>query len=256
MCLGFVFNKKLKTLCPFEEFSSPELVKEKVKPCENLVSNNVPGVIDKNNEDYNFSNLPTTTIYNSLNSNITTNTYYSTCERLIQFNDNHCGIYDLCTKFVRNLKKLSRMEVEKRTDYCEYITQWVYDEVRKIPNIVLENMNDTDALREFFNAIYEILRKLDITDCFFSTMNINFYEQKEKKYLHDYFKNYEKLKDENICKDDECKRYCKYIFFINDLYGKYINRSCYCYKSEGCKEHYPYYFKCDDNYNPHTLLAT
>ncbi|SBT56725.1 PIR Superfamily Protein [Plasmodium ovale wallikeri] len=85
-------------------------------------------------------------------------------------------------------------------------------------------------------------------------MNINFYEQKEKKYLHDYFKNYEKLKDENICKDDECKRYCKYIFFINDLYGKYINRSCYCYKSEGCKEHYPYYFKCDDNYNPHTLF--
>ncbi|SBT55346.1 PIR Superfamily Protein [Plasmodium ovale wallikeri] len=84
--------------------------------------------------------------------------------------------------------------------------------------------------------------------------NINFYEQKEKKYLHDYFKNYEKLKDENICKDDECKRYCKYIFFINDLYGKYINRSCYCYKSEGCKEHYPYYFKCDDNYNPHTLF--
>ncbi|SBT54155.1 PIR Superfamily Protein [Plasmodium ovale wallikeri] len=137
MCLGFVFNKKLKTLCPFEEFSSPELVKEKVKPCENLVSNN----------DYNFSNLPTTTIYNSLNSNITTNTYYSTCERLIQFNDNHCGIYDLCTKFVRNLKKLSRMEVEKRTDYCEYITHWVYDEVRKIPNIVLENMNDTDALQ-------------------------------------------------------------------------------------------------------------
>ncbi|SBT84362.1 PIR protein, partial [Plasmodium ovale] len=29
MCLHFVFNKKLKTLCPFEEFSSSELVKEK-----------------------------------------------------------------------------------------------------------------------------------------------------------------------------------------------------------------------------------
>ncbi|SBT56078.1 PIR Superfamily Protein [Plasmodium ovale wallikeri] len=146
MCLGFVFNKKLKTLCPFEENTSLKLTKEKVKQCENLVSNKVPGEIDKNNEDYNFSGLPTTTIYDALNGNITTNTYYSTCERLIQFNDNHCGIYDLCTKFVRNLKKLSRMEVEKRTDYCEYITHWVYDEVRKIPNIVLENMNDTDAL--------------------------------------------------------------------------------------------------------------
>ncbi|SBT55549.1 PIR Superfamily Protein [Plasmodium ovale wallikeri] len=206
MCLGFVFNKKLKTLCPFEEFSSPELVKEKVKPCENLVSNNVPGVIDKNNE------------------------------------------------FVRNLKKLSTMEKKERTDRCEYIIHWVYHEISKIPNIISENIYESVALREFFNIAYNILRKLDITNCFFNTININFNEHNEKKYLHDYFKNYDKIKNESVCNGDECKKYCKYVLFINEIYGKHINKCCYCYKSEGCKEHYPYYFKCDDSYNPHTLF--
>ncbi|SBT02376.1 PIR Superfamily Protein, partial [Plasmodium ovale curtisi] len=81
MCLHFVFNKKLKTLCPFEEFSSSELVKEKVKPCGNLVSSKVPGRTHKNNEEgYNFSSLPSATVYKKLNGEVITDYYYSICE--------------------------------------------------------------------------------------------------------------------------------------------------------------------------------
>ncbi|SBS90935.1 PIR Superfamily Protein [Plasmodium ovale curtisi] len=254
MCLGFVFNKKLKTLCPFEENTSLKLTKEKVKQCENLVSNKVPGEIDKNNEDYNFSSLPSATVYNKLNGEVITDYYYSICEKLIPLNDKHCGIYNLCTKLVRNLKELSTMKKKERTDRCEYIIHWIYHEISKIPNIISENIYESVALREFFNIVYNVLRKLDITNCFFNTININFNEHKEKKYLHDYFKNYDKIKNEGACNGEECKKYCKYVLFINEIYGKHINKCCYCYKSEGCKENYPYYFKCDDNYNPHTLF--
>ncbi|SBT58144.1 PIR Superfamily Protein [Plasmodium ovale wallikeri] len=255
MCLGFVFNKKFNTLCPFEEKNTIELEKINLNQCENLESSKVPGQIDKNNdENYSFSTLPTATVYNELNGNIKTNTFYNICSQLIPYDKNHCGIYNLCTKLVRNLKKLSTLEKKERTDRCEYITHWLYHEIWKNTNIISENIYENVALREFFNVGYEVLRKLDITDCFFNTMNINFYEEKEKKYLHDYFKSHEKINDENICKDEECKKYCKYILFINDLYRKYINKCCYCFKSEGCMEIYPSYFKCNDIYNPHKLF--
>ncbi|SBS92895.1 PIR Superfamily Protein [Plasmodium ovale curtisi] len=255
MCLEFVFNKKLKTLCPFEEKSLSEEQKEKLKACEHLKSSSDRGHIDEKYEKfYNITNLTTYNIYKELNEEAKTDNSYSICERLIPFNDIHCGIYDLCIKVVRNLKKLSRMENKKRTDRCEFITHWVYDEIRKIPNIFSNNSYGTDAIREFFNAVYDILRKLDITNCFFNTININFDEQKEKKYLHDYFKNYNKIKNEIVCNNTECEKYCEYVTSINELYGKYINRCCYCFKFHGCKERYPDYFKCDDIYNPHNIF--
>ncbi|SBT01344.1 PIR Superfamily Protein [Plasmodium ovale curtisi] len=254
MCLGFVFNNKHKTLCPFEE-NSAELVKAKLKKCEHLESSKVPGNVNKNNEDvYNFSGLPTATVYNELNGNMSTNTYYTICSELIPYDENHCGIYKLCNKLVRNLIKLYKMKHNGRIDRCEYIIHWLYHEVGKIPNVYSEDIYETVAVRVFFNVGYKILRKLGISDCFFNIFNINVDEQKEKKFLHDYFKNYEKMNGDNFCNNDKCKEYCEYISFINKLYQKYINSSCYCFTNDGCKEIYPYYFNCNDNYNPLKLF--
>lgn len=192
--------------------------------------------------------------YNELNGNVITDNYYSICEKLIPFNEKNCGIYDLCSKVIRNLKRLSRMENKVCTDSCTYITHWIYDELRKNLNIISENNYETVALREFFNLGYEILRKLEIFNCFFNISNINLDEEKEKKYLHDYFKNYEKMNDNNICNNNKCQQYYEYITFINRLYGKYINRNCYCFESNDCKEIYPSYFKCNVNYNRNILF--
>ncbi|SBT56090.1 PIR Superfamily Protein [Plasmodium ovale wallikeri] len=114
----------------------------------------------------------------------------------------------------------------------------------KIPSIISENNYETVELCEFFNLGYEILRKLEIFNCFLNASNINFDDEKEKKYLHDYFKNYEKMNDNNFCNNNKCQQYCEYITFINRLFGKYINRHCYCFESNDCKEIYPFYFKC------------
>ncbi|SBT84877.1 PIR protein [Plasmodium ovale] len=255
MCLGFVFNKKFKTLCPFEKKPIIEAQKKNLTPCQKIDHTITGRNLDGNHErDYNFSNFTTHDVYKELNGEIITNNYYSICDKFILFNEKHCGIHDLCSKLVRNLKKLSRMENKEREDRCTYIIHWIYDALRKIPNIISENNYETIALREFFNVGYEILRQLEISDCFFNTLNINFDEQKEKKYLHDYFKNYEKMQGKNFCNNDTCQQYCEYITFINMLYGKYINRCCYCFESDGCKEIYPSYFKCDDNYNPFKLF--
>ncbi|SBS95948.1 PIR Superfamily Protein [Plasmodium ovale curtisi] len=255
MCLGFVFNNKFKTLCPFEDKSIPETEKINLKPCEKMDHSISRRDIDENRgKDYNFSDLITSAVYNELNGEVTIDKYYSVCSALIPYNKEHCGIYNLCSKLVKNLIKLSNMKKQDRNNRCEYITHWTYNEIMNIPNIFANNYVYGDVLRVFFNVVYEVLSKLDIFNCYFNTSNIDFNEQKEKRYLHDYFKNYEKMNSEKFCNNEQCKEYCDYILFINEIYGKHINKCCYCFTSNGCKELYPSYFKCDDNYNPHKLF--
>ncbi|SBT71957.1 PIR protein [Plasmodium ovale] len=255
LCLGLVFSDKYKTLCPFEKMAKGEFEKASLKSCAHLDSINGSGKIGETNEnDYNFSNLSTSTVYSELNGDVTSDNYYRICSKLIAYNEKNCGIYNLCNKLVRNLIQLSKMEKKKRTDRCEYITHWIYDNIAKILNINEKNIYDKDALSEFFHVGYDILNKLDIFDCFYNTVNVNFEEQREKKHLHDYFKNYGNFNCNVSSDNNECQKYCEYVLFINRLYIKYLERSCDCFKSEGCKERYPYYFKCDDNYNPHTLF--
>ncbi|SBS94703.1 PIR Superfamily Protein, partial [Plasmodium ovale curtisi] len=124
----------------------------------------------------------------------------------------------------------------------------------KILNVDEKNIYDKDALGEFFHVGYDILNKLDIFDCFYNTVNVNFEEQREKKHLHDYFKNYGNFNCKVSSENNECQKYCEYVLFINILYRKYLDKSCDCFKYEGCKERYPYYFKCDEKYNPFKLF--
>ncbi|SBT84162.1 PIR protein [Plasmodium ovale] len=254
MCLYFVFNTKFKTLCPFEGISPTTAEKENLKPCNNLESFSARGHIGGNHEkDYKISDLTTSTVYSELNGEVTKDKYYSVCSELIPYNKKHCGIYDLCSKLVKNLIKLSKMKKQYRNDRCEYVIHWIYDEIGKILNISTDNIYDTHAFRVFSNATYDVLYKLDISDCLHKTLNISFIEQKEQKNLHDYFKNYDKIHGLDSSNSNKCTKYFEYIKDMNKLYEMYISKCCYCFTSGYCKEDCPDYFKCDEKYNPYTL---
>ncbi|SBT58013.1 PIR Superfamily Protein [Plasmodium ovale wallikeri] len=241
MCLDLVFDVKYKTLCPLDE--KPSILDEKIdlNICETA-------------QEYIFQDLNTSSVYNKLNREIITDNYYSFCSKLLPFSSKYCGIYGLCVKLARNIKDLSYMKNKERTDRCDYIIHWMYDKIRNILKIDTNGIYDTNALREFFKVGYEIIHTFGASDCLYNTTNVNFEEQKEKKQLHDYFKDYDKISCGDTHNSMKCEKFCEYVKHINVLYGKHIDKCCYCFKSGGCMDRCPDYFKCDDTYNPHNLF--
>ncbi|SBT71942.1 PIR protein [Plasmodium ovale] len=255
MCLGLVFNEKYKTLCKFEEKPLTEQEKEKLNLCKNPEGINTVGHDDGNHEKiYDVTNLPTYSVYKELNADITGQNYYTICSKLIWYDEKHCGIFNLCNKLVRNLIKYSKMKNKERTEHCSYITHWLYDQIGKIQNINSNNLYNTVAVSELFKVRNDILHQLDTFDCLYNTPNINLKEKKEQKYLHDYFKNHSEMKCEDASSGNKCENYCNYITFISKIYAKYIDECCHCFESGYCRGKCPDFFKCDDNYNPHTLF--
>ncbi|SBT72761.1 PIR protein [Plasmodium ovale] len=255
MCLDLVFNLKHKTLCPLDEKPSVNDEKADINICEIAELSNINPEISKNYEkEYIFEDLNTYSVYNKLNREVITDNYYSFCSKLLPFSSKNCGIYGLCVKLSRNIKDLSYMKNRERTDRCEYIIHWMFDKIRKILKIDTNNNYDTKALNEFFKVGYDIFHKLGASDCLYHTTNVNFDEQKEKKHLHDYFKDFDKISCDNATNSTKCEKYCEYVEYINILYGKYISNCCNCFNSGRCMDMCSDYFKCDDNYNPHNLF--
>ncbi|SCO66704.1 Plasmodium vivax Vir protein, putative [Plasmodium vivax] len=92
--------------------------------------------------------------------------------------------------------------------------------------------------------------------CLFSFTG-NLSEWKDEKLLHDYFKNYEKIRNCGTSTNrNDCKSYCDYFNRISELYSSHINKccSCYSYPERVCSELCPKYFKCDMGYFPSDLL--
>ncbi|SBT58098.1 PIR Superfamily Protein [Plasmodium ovale wallikeri] len=256
MCLDLVFDVKYKTLCPLDE--KPSVINELVdlNSCETAELLDNPDTAINNEKEYVFQDLNTSSVYNELNREVITDNYYSICSKLLPFSKENCGLYGLCIKLARNVKDLYHLKNKERTNRCEYITHWLFDRIQKILKIDTNNNYDTNALNEFFKVGYDIFHILGASDCLYNIINVNFDEQKEKKHLHDYFKDFDKIRCDNAINSMKCKSYCEYIEHINDLYGKYIGNCCYCFNSGGCMEMCPDYFKCDDTYNPYNLFET
>ncbi|SBS94159.1 PIR Superfamily Protein, partial [Plasmodium ovale curtisi] len=257
MCLDLVFDEKYKTLCPLDE--KPSVIDEEVdlNLCETAEVSTVNRHIGKTNEkEYIFEDLNVFGVYNELNREVITDNYYNICSKLLEFSTEHCGIYGLCIKLARNVKDLYHLKNKERTDRCEYIIHWMFDKIQKILKIDANKNYDTNALNEFFKVGYHIFNTLGASDCLYNTTNVNFEEQKEKKHLHDYFKDFDKISCDNAINSTKCKSYCEYVAHINGLYGKHFSNCCYCFKSGGCMNMCPDYFKCDDTYNPYNLFET
>ncbi|KMZ86471.1 hypothetical protein PVBG_05338 [Plasmodium vivax Brazil I] len=114
--------------------------------------------------------------------------------------------------------------------------------------IVLSSSKRTD---------YKISKKLDIYKCrYLYYSNITFDKWIPKKYLHDYFKNYDTINHSITSEIQNCKMYCEYVNYISTLNEKYI-KGChpYFYKTDHFQYEYcPHFFKCDKEKNPYDLL--
>ncbi|SBT74061.1 Plasmodium vivax Vir protein, putative [Plasmodium ovale] len=256
-CLKLVFNTNHATLCPFEKESPKEIVEEALKSCKDkrTLSADGNGSINKEYEDIlkNFTEYKT---YDELNKDVEFYHYHSICSDLLKPNEENCSTYYLCIKLAKNLKKLSEMKGEKRFNHCEYLIHWIYAEIISLFNIKSSNIYDMPALSAFFHVGYRILYHLGITDCYFDIVNIDSKELKQKKNLHDYFKNYNQIYSDISPNHSERKKYCEYITHINDLYNTHLDSCCTYYVdgthySDKCKN----YFNCNVSYYPYNLYS-
>ncbi|SBS91499.1 PIR Superfamily Protein [Plasmodium ovale curtisi] len=143
------------------------------------------------------------------------------CNDMCDLEKKYTGIKDLCKKLAKNIENLFKKNQNERIDGCEHLYYWIYDH---------------------------------IWDMFSKNSNyISDKESKEKKYLHDYFKNFDDIQGKIISDEYKCDEYHTYLYDINDLYEIYIKECCYCLKSGYCEENCGNYFLCNEKYNPYNL---
>ncbi|SBT58189.1 PIR Superfamily Protein [Plasmodium ovale wallikeri] len=167
---------------------------------------------------------------------------------------------DLCNKIYKNSNYVSSTKYYKgHKDRCLHYTFWVYGEIAK------KSPNDSD-----YKAIKNVIEKFTDrkpfytggfieNNCQYDFKGKDFNELKikiEKKYMHDYFRNFSFIKKGvSICNDENYEKYEKYLNSIIKLYDKYKKGECseyYYFLLYECDD----YFSLDEKFNPKTLLST
>ncbi|VUZ95530.1 PIR protein [Plasmodium vivax] len=196
-------------------------------------------------------------ILNNCNAEIPLCSKY--CGSIIPFSDKENGLNGLkkfCAKFANNLINLSDKlkNVNSAEDRCSYFTYWTYDKILDM----FDNKTNSAHFHSILNGLNEVLYQVNNSlpegakSCLFY-LDGNFEKWEEEKYLHDYFKNYDKI---SKCVDN-CDTYCEYLNYIADLYSKNINKCCTCFirPTYNCINKCPTYFKCEQTYFPNYLMS-
>ncbi|SBS90367.1 PIR Superfamily Protein [Plasmodium ovale curtisi] len=192
-------------------------------------------------------------IYEQLSLPEDDNIYDLYCKDVNTFDNTYKGIKSLCAKVLRNLTQPPTViKGLNSEDRCSYFTYWLYDEIWKIIKNDQNHNSHIPTFTKLIDVVYKINRELHIIDCNI-TVDFNFSEWKKKKYLHDYFKNYNNLLRKDSCNNNECQNYCKYVKYIKTLYEQDKEECCYFYYSFG--DECPEYLKCDESYNPDNILS-
>ncbi|KMZ99852.1 hypothetical protein PVNG_04129 [Plasmodium vivax North Korean] len=116
------------------------------------------------------------------------------------------------------------------------------------PNSVPQTSN---RKKEPFNIIsYKQLSNYE--PCFF-IYNCKFSECIEMKYLYEYFKNYEYIKDQIKCENGNRGKLVEYLKNISILYNKHKEEEeCCSWGETMCPD---YFLDCDESYDPKKLLS-
>ncbi|SBT00952.1 PIR Superfamily Protein [Plasmodium ovale curtisi] len=159
-------------------------------------------------------------IYKEFNGIVNDEKYKNYCKHISDSED-YKNVKEFCYKFVRNLKEISNMDNEKdRKNRCFHSYSWAYSEISKIFSNGSNKINQSDVLSKFYN-IGKIIEKEPhkyICSHLFLKDHIDYW--KDQKYFHDYFKNYDIIK--NIVPDNEnqCNKYYNYLQHISSLYDE------------------------------------
>ncbi|GAB69585.1 CYIR protein [Plasmodium cynomolgi strain B] len=143
----------------------------------------------------------------------------------------------------------------QRRDRCYHSMLWIFDEIRKFMRSNSNNINLLDVLNKFHYVEERIIEDINRTSdenkylCRSYFIYHDLEEWKNVKYLNDYIKNYEKIKQNVISSTTNCEKYRKYFEFIKILYERHKEECCEYWNTECHK-----YFSCDPFYDPNNLL--
>ncbi|KNA02600.1 hypothetical protein PVNG_05144 [Plasmodium vivax North Korean] len=197
--------------------------------------------------------------YEDFNSEENIDIYCNFCTEILPLERDYPGINELCKKLARNLIDITKETAENNDDIknnCEYLTHWIYDEMRKLPSSTSQSIGNIPFVHKLLDAGYRINETLKNKHCRFKYYrDYSFEELKEMKELHDFFKIYNDINNKITTIGSENSNYCKYISHIYDLYKKYIKNCCeYYYKENHYNDNCSDYFNCDKTYDPNNLL--
>ncbi|GAW80430.1 variable surface protein [Plasmodium gonderi] len=186
--------------------------------------------------------------------------YKKYCKDICNLEAHFPGVRELCAKVSKNLEDIAlESKKDERNEYCENFYYWLSDNIWNLFRKNLEYIEKKPDVLKFLKVVYDIIYRLNITECLF---HYNPYERKEvlkeKKHLYYYFRYYNTIKgfiDSNNEVENK-EDYCKYINYIIDLYEKHLPKCCSCFSGiENCSEYCKEYFKCSKDYYPGDLIS-
>ncbi|CAG9483121.1 unnamed protein product [Plasmodium vivax] len=197
-------------------------------------------------------------IYDEFNNTVTSDDYKKNCNAIFNSDNENTTLKNLCYKYERNINKLAN-EQDKigARDRCFHFMCWIFDEIRKINSSNSYNFNHLDVLNKFHDVEKLIIKDInstqDANNKYLCRSHFTYHdleERKNVKYMHDYIKNYDQIKQNMISGNTDCRMYRNYVEFIKILYTKHKEECCKHWNTECHK-----YFSCDPFYDPNNLLS-
>ncbi|SCO66722.1 VIR protein [Plasmodium vivax] len=248
---------KIKTL---EEHERETSLKEALKSCDSLSSNNLD-ILPQSNDNYAelLKDLSADKAYTLLNANQYDKSICGKyCGKVTSSPSNHLTKL-LCAKLATNLTNLSDVlkSVASPDDRCSYLTYWTYDKIASILKNRWTSAHYNNAIQEINQVIYRVNHELEKhgKNCSYNLYS-NVDHWKDEKALHDYFNIHGDIINCVSTNQGGCSKYCDYINYINELYKEYVTHccSCYSYPKVLCFDNCPKFFKCNKAYYPYDLM--
>ncbi|KMZ76609.1 hypothetical protein PVIIG_05453 [Plasmodium vivax India VII] len=211
-------------------------------------------ISEKELEDI-LKDLPAHEIYSELNEHVQSDSrFVKHCKKMHKFENNNDEMINLCKKIARNLEKLSGILSNNAKDVkCSYFNHWMYNEIWKLVRTESNYEIDKDAILKLASIGFDINWELSRDYCSYEYYkDEEFSDWKKMKNLHDYFKNFDQIKEKIQSAGDKYEKYSKYIKYISKIYDDYEDECC---DSDLDKDEFaPIYFNCDEVYHPKKLL--
>ncbi|GAB69592.1 hypothetical protein PCYB_003410 [Plasmodium cynomolgi strain B] len=206
--------------------------------------------------NYILGNTTSYQIYKKFDAENDLDEYYIHCKEFISsYKTKNEKDEKTCKKIAKNLKELSELASPiKYRDKCLHYKYWIYDQIWKETNI--EGNNVGPVINKFLNIQNSVTQSLKLYYCLYNFYSRDLTELKgfhEEKYLYEYFKYYNTLKNKFSTSNANEEKYNKYLKYISDIYIKHKNDLCCDYY--GMIGHCYHYFKCEEYYNPNNLLC-
>ncbi|SBS95301.1 PIR Superfamily Protein [Plasmodium malariae] len=196
-------------------------------------------------------------IYKELENEVKDVTDGQHCNEFEGINSPHKEKYVILYKKVSKLLEFlfSKETSENYEDYCLHYRYWVYHELMKLFKDDERKNDIAQIINKFIKLQTTIFSEHEKPGCSLGFVRKDFTELNykiEEKYLYDYFKNYNTIKNSDRCSKVNNGKYKKYLQSIDNIY-KNLKEDCCTPWDWGCSN---YFLTCNNKFDPSVLLST